>query len=64
MDGVAGRSERDVNTQVVWQRLLAGGHQCCQLLADFSGQFGGKIQPLRKKFGSLVIFLFKGILHL
>jgi hypothetical protein len=45
MDAMAGRSERDVNTLAIWQRLLAAGHQCCQLLADFSGQLGGKIWP-------------------
>jgi hypothetical protein len=31
--------------------------QCCQLLADFSGQFSGKIRPLRRKFSH-----FEGIL--
>jgi hypothetical protein len=29
--------------------------QCCQLLADFSGQFGGKIRPLRKQIGPIAI---------
>ncbi len=29
--------------------------QCCQLLADFSGQFGRKIRPLRKQIGPIAI---------
>ena len=29
--------------------------QCCQLLADFSGQFGGKFRPLRKQIGPIAI---------
>jgi hypothetical protein len=31
--------------------------KCCQLLAELSGQLGGKIRPLmRSTFGPLVIF--------
>ena len=39
-------------------------NQCCQLLADFSGQFAGKIWPLRKKFGPLIISPFETFLPL
>jgi len=31
--------------------------QSCQLLADFCGQFGRKIRPLRKKFGPVFLGL-------
>jgi hypothetical protein len=36
-----------------------GARPCCQLLANFSGQFGGKIRQLRKKFSPLAIFPFR-----
>jgi hypothetical protein len=32
--------------------------QCCQLLGKISGQFGGKIRPLRKESGPSLIFTF------
>jgi hypothetical protein len=38
---------------------LASPAQCCQLLADFSGQIGRKIWPLREKFGPLVNFPYR-----
>ncbi len=35
-----------------------GAGQCCQLQANFSGQFGGKIRQLRKGFSPLENFPF------
>jgi len=35
-----------------------GAGQCCQLLADFSGQFGEKVRHLSKIICPLVIFPF------
>jgi hypothetical protein len=42
------------------QSLCVKWYQCWQLLADYSGQFGEKIRPLRKKISPLS--LFEGIL--
>jgi hypothetical protein len=37
---------------------------CCQLSADFSSQFGGKIQPLREKLAPQQFILFEGVFAL
>jgi hypothetical protein len=36
-----------------------GARQCCQFLANFSGQFGGKVRHLSKILCPLVIFPFR-----